>query len=357
MTDIPTTQRVAVYYNNRDVRREERPVPRIGPGEILVKILASGICGSDVLEWYRIKKAPIVLGHEIAGESVQVGEGVAKYKVGDRVAVNHHVPCNTCHYCLAGHHTACETLHTTAFDPGGFAEYVRVPALQTDRGVYPLPASPRGVPAGVTFEEGSFAEPLGCVVRGQRSAGLAPGQNVAVLGAGVSGILHIALAKAVGAGRILATDIDDFHLGLARRFGADEAFDARGDVPRLLRKANGGRGLDLVVVCCGARSAFEQARASVDRGGTILCFATTDPGVELAVPLNDFWRNDVTLKPSYGNSPSDATTALELIAARRVPVADMITHRLPLQETQEGFRLMSTPGGRNLKVVILPHGC
>jgi len=349
MADIPKTQRVAVYYNNRDVRIEERPVPRIGPGEILVKVLASGICGSDVLEWYRIKKAPIVLGHEIAGEIVQVGEGVAKVKVGDRVAVNHHVPCNTCHYCLAGHHTACETLHTTAFDPGGFAEYVRVPALQTDRGVYPLPA-------GVTFEEGSFAEPLGCVVRGQRSAGLAPGQNVAVLGAGVSGILHIALAKAVGAGRILATDIDPFHLGLARRFGADEAFDARGDVPRILRKANGGRGLDLVVVCCGALSAFEQALASVDRGGTVLCFATTDPGVELAVPLNDFWRNDVTLKPSYGNSPSDATTALELIAARRVPVADMITHRLPLQETQEGFRLMSTPGGRNLKVVILPHG-
>ena len=348
MTDIPTTQRVAVYYNNRDVRIEERAVPHIGPGEILVKILASGVCGSDVLEWYRIKKAPIVLGHEIAGEIVQVGEGVAKHKVGDRVAVNHHVPCNTCPYCLAGHHTACETLHTTNFDPGGFAEYVRVPALQTDRGVYPLPA-------GVSFEEGSFAEPLGCVVRGQRSVALKPGQSVAVLGAGVSGILHIALAKAVGAGRILATDIDEFHLGLARRFGADEAFDARQDVPRLLREANGGRGFDLVVVCCGALSAFEQALASVDRGGTVLCFATTNPGVELAVPLNDFWRNDVTLKPSYANSPHDATTALELIAARRVPVADMITHRLPLERTQEGFRLMSTPGGENLKVVILPH--
>ena len=388
MTDIPKTQRVAVYYNNRDVRIEERPVPKIGPGEVLVKVLASGICGSDVLEWYRIKKAPIVLGHEIAGEIVQVGEGVAKHKVGDRVAVNHHVPCNTCPYCLAGHHTACETLHTTAFDPGGFAEFVRVPALQTDRGVYPLPE-------GVSFEEGSFAEPLGCVVRGQRSVALKPGQNVAVLGAGVSGILHIALAKAVGAGRILATDIDKFHLDLARRFGADEAFEARGDpstlrqaqgrpeqgreatgsgsplvrprgsrrgagsrgdVPRLLRKANGGRGLDLVVVCCGALSAFAQALASVDRGGTVLCFATTDPGVELRVPLNEFWRNDVTLKPSYANSPHDATTALELIAARRVPVAEMITHRLPLERTQEGFRLMSTAGGENLKVVILPHG-
>ena len=364
MNEIPKTQRVAVYYNNRDVRIEERPVPRVGPGEILVKVLASGICGSDVLEWYRIKKAPIVLGHEIAGEIVKVGEGVTKHKVGDRVAVNHHVPCNTCHYCLSGHHTACETLHTTAFDPGGFAEYVRVPALQTDRGVYPLPE-------GVSFEEGSFAEPLGCVVRGQRSVALKPGQSVAVLGAGVSGILHIALAKAVGAGSIFATDISPFHLDLARRFGADEAFDAREDVAKLLREANGGHGLDLVVVCCGAISAFEQALATVDRGGTVLCFATTDPGVELRVPLNDFWRNDVTLKPSYGNSPYDAVTALELIAARRVPVAEMITHRLPLEGTQEGFRLMATAGGpsttlgtalsgpkggENLKIVILPHG-
>ncbi|MCX5677168.1 MAG: alcohol dehydrogenase catalytic domain-containing protein, partial [Planctomycetota bacterium] len=131
MTTIPPTQRAAVYYRNADVRIEERPVPRIGPGEILVKILASGICGSDVLEWYRIKKAPIVLGHEVAGEIVAVGDGVKKYQVGRRVAVSHHVPCNTCHYCLSGYHTACETLHTTNFDPGGFCQYVRVPAIQT----------------------------------------------------------------------------------------------------------------------------------------------------------------------------------------------------------------------------------
>jgi L-iditol 2-dehydrogenase len=349
MTTIPSTQRAAVYYRNSDVRIQERPVPRIGPGEILVKILASGICGSDVLEWYRIKKAPIVLGHEVAGEIVAVGEGVSKYQVGRRVAVSHHVPCNTCHYCLAGYHTACETLHTTNFDPGGFCQYVRVPALQADRGVFPLPDN-------VTFEEGSFIEPLACVVRGQRSALLRPGQTVAVFGAGISGILHIALAKALGAGRIIATDIASFRLGLASRFGADAAFDAREDVPRLVREANGGRPANLVIVCAGALAPFKQALASVDRGGTVLCFATTDPGVELPVPLNEFWRNDVTLKPSYGNSPYDATVAMELIAARRVPVAEMITHRLTLDETPRGFQLMSTPGGEHLKVVVLPHG-
>src|SRR5512133_2342480 len=144
MTD---TMRAAVYYNNNDVRLEELPVPAIGPGEALVHIKASGICGSDVLEWYRVPKAPIVLGHEVAGDVVEVGEGVTNVAVGDRVVLSHHVPCNTCRYCLTGNHTACHTLHTTNFDPGGFAEYVRMPALQTDRGVLVLPDD-------VTYEEG-----------------------------------------------------------------------------------------------------------------------------------------------------------------------------------------------------------
>jgi len=170
--------RVAMYYNNNDVRLEEMPVPRIGPGEILVKVIASGICGSDVLEWYRIKKAPIVLGHEIAGEIVEVGEGVGKVKEGDRVFVSHHVPCNTCRYCRSGNHTVCETLHTTNFDPGGFAEYIRAPRINVDQGTFILPDE-------ITFEDGSFVEPLACVVRGQRVAGFRPGMSVLVLGSGM----------------------------------------------------------------------------------------------------------------------------------------------------------------------------
>jgi L-iditol 2-dehydrogenase len=170
--------RVAVYYNNRDVRLEEMPRPRIGPGELLVKVIASGICGSDVMEWYRIKKAPRVLGHEIAGDIVEVGEGVTRYEVGDRVFVSHHVPCNTCRYCLSGQHTVCETLHTTNYDPGGFAEFLRVPAINVDRGVWVLPDD-------VSFEEGVFIEPLGCVVRAQRVARVQPGQTVLVQGSGM----------------------------------------------------------------------------------------------------------------------------------------------------------------------------
>ncbi|HMK51581.1 MAG TPA: alcohol dehydrogenase catalytic domain-containing protein, partial [Thermodesulfobacteriota bacterium] len=155
--------RVAMYYNNSDVRLEEIPTPRIGPGELLVKVLASGICGSDVMEWYRIKKAPRVLGHEIAGEIVEVAEGLDRYKIGDRVFVSHHVPCNTCQYCLNGFHTLCDTLRTTNFDPGGFAEYIRIPRINVDRGVFILPDE-------ISFEDGVFIEPLACVLRGQRLA-------------------------------------------------------------------------------------------------------------------------------------------------------------------------------------------
>jgi len=339
--------RVAMYYNNRDVRLEEMPTPQIGPGELLVKVMASGICGSDVMEWYRIKKAPLVLGHEITGEIVELGEGVERYQVGDRVFVSHHVPCNTCRYCLNGQHTVCETLHTTNYDPGGFAEYLRVPRLNVDRGVFLLPDE-------VSYEEGVFIEPLACVVRGQRVARLQPGQTVLVLGSGISGLLHIALACALGAGRIVATDINEYRLNAAQRLGADVVIHAQEDVPARLRQANEGRLADLVIACTGAFPAFLQALQSVDRGGTVLFFAPTEPGVELSVPVNDFWRNGITLMPSYGNSPLDAIVAIELIRARRVPVHEMITHRLSLAETGLGFQLVAE-ARESIKVVIEPY--
>jgi L-iditol 2-dehydrogenase len=339
--------RVAMYYNNQDIRIEERPKPKIGPGEILVKILASGICGSDVMEWYRIKKAPIVLGHEIAGEIVETGQGVEKYKVGDRVFVSHHIPCNTCRYCLNGFHTVCETLHTTNFDPGGFAEYVRAPQLNVDRGTFVLPDE-------VSLEEGTFVEPLGCVIRGQRVAGLRPGMTVLILGSGISGLLHLMLARALGVGRIIATDVNDYRMKAAKDFGADVVLHAKEDVPARVREANDGNLADLVIICAGALSVFKQALKSVDRAGTVLFFAPTDPGVELPVPVNDFWRNGITLLPSYGAAPIDCLQAIELMRSHRVPVSKMITHRLPLEQTALGFRLVAE-AKECIKVIIEPH--
>jgi L-iditol 2-dehydrogenase len=339
--------RVAMYYNNRDVRLEEMPTPVIGPGEVLVKVFASGICGSDVMEWYRVKKAPLVLGHEICGEIVERGARVEQYNIGDRVFVSHHIPCNTCRYCLNGNHTACETLHTTNFDPGGFAEYVRVPELNVDRGIFLLPEN-------VSFAEGTLIEPLACVVRGQRIARIKPGQSVLVLGSGISGLLHLQLACGLGAGRVITTDISESRMKAAERFGADAVIHASENIPERLRQLNDNRLADLVIVCTGALSAFEQALQSVDRGGTVLLFAPTEPGVNLSVPLNDFWRNGITLTPSYGGAPADIAVAIELIREGRLAVREMLTHRLSLEEAELGFRLVAE-AREGLKVIIEPH--
>jgi L-iditol 2-dehydrogenase len=340
------TMRVAMYYNNRDVRLEEMAVPRIGPGELLVRIRASGICGSDLMEWYRIKKAPLVLGHEITGEVVQVGAGVKDFQVGDRVFASHHVPCGECRYCLAGHQSVCDMLRTTHFEPGGFAEYVRLPKINVALGTLRLPEE-------ITFDEGSFIEPLACVVRAQRFARLSAGQTVLVIGSGISGLLHIQLARARGAGRIIASDISDFRLQAARGFGADAVIHGSQDVPLKVRELNDGRLADLVIVSTGAMPAIQQAVRSIDRGGTLLFFAPTAAGVDVSIPLFDFWRDEITVVTSYAGSGQDLVESIELIRTRQVRVADMITHRLPLAETGLGFQL--TAGGQNsIKVIVDP---
>ncbi len=340
--------RVAMYYNNRDIRIEEMPRPSVGPGEVLLQIEASGICGSDVLEWYRVHKAPLVLGHEVAGRIVEVGEGVKKYRVGDRVAASHHVPCNTCHYCLSGHPTVCDTLRSTHFYPGGFAEMVLLPAINVDRGVYPLPDS-------LSFEAATFIEPLACVLRAQRIASLSPGQTVVVLGSGISGLLHIQLAKSLGAGKVVATDVSPFRLKAARELGAWAAYPATEMVPRLLREINHGRLADLVIVATGAEPAQHQALSLVERGGTVMFFAPTDPGVTVPLPINElFFRNDITLTTSYAGSPADHLRALQLIEAGVLNIPKMITHRLGLAETALGFQLVARAED-SIKVIIEPQ--
>ena len=343
------TMRVAVYHSNSDIRIEERPIPKIGPGESLVRIHASGICGSDVMEWYRLPKAPLVLGHEVAGEVVEVGQGVTNVAVGDRVVVSHHVPCSTCRQCLEGNHTACQTLHTTNFDPGGFSEYVRVPALQTDRGILHLPDD-------VTYAQGSFVEPLGCVVRAQMRAGVRPGSTVLVIGSGISGLLHIRLAVALGAGRVFATDVSQYRLDWARRSGATEAFDAAAageDLPELLRAANSGRLADLVMLSTGALPAIAQAISCLESGATFVFFAPPPPDQPLELPMADLWRREVEIRTAYGAAPSDLSMALDLIATRRVRVEDLITHCLSLDQAAEGFGLVAS-ANNSVKVIIEP---
>jgi len=339
--------RVAMYYSNSDIRLEEMPIPQIGPGELLMQTEASGICGSDVMEWYRMHKVPLVLGHEVAGVVVQVGEGVGRYKVGDRITAAHHVPCNTCHYCLSGSHTVCDTLRKTNFHPGGFAEYIRLPAINVDRGTFRLPDE-------VSFEGATFVEPVACVLRAQRRAGMRAGCSVLVIGSGIAGLLHVHLARALGAGRVVATDLVQHRLEAARRFGADVALHAEDDVPAHIRRMTDGRLADVVIVCTGAEGAIAQALKSVERHGTVLFFAPTGPGLTFPLSINDlFWRNEITLTTSYAGSPADHAAALELMRAGTLRVIEMITHRLSLAETGLGFLMVAHPEEySSIKVII-----
>jgi len=338
---------VAVYHNNKDVRVKDVPKPEIGPDEILLKVMASGICGTDVVEWYRLPKAPRVLGHEATGIIDEVGEKVTKYRVGDRVFVSHHVPCNQCCYCQKDAHTACETLHTTNYYPGGFSQYIRVPKINVETGIYKLPAN-------MSYEEGTFIEPLGCAVRGQRLADIQKGDTILIIGSGMAGILHIQLAKLKGAQKIFAADINPDRLKLAKKFGADQVIDAKGDLPQQLKELNDGRAADKVIVCTGAEKAALTALECVDRGGTILYFAVPDPTTKIPIPITEFWRNETTIRTSYGAAPRDLEEALQILAQKQVNVEDMITHKLDIREIADGFRLVAE-AGKSLKVIIEPN--
>ncbi|MFH1424194.1 MAG: alcohol dehydrogenase catalytic domain-containing protein [archaeon] len=343
--------KTAMYYNNKDIRIEDQPKPELKQGEVLVKVMASGICGSDVMEWYRIKKAPLVLGHEIAGIVEESKSDL--FKKGDRVFATHHVPCDECKACKDGNETVCETLRSTKFYPGGFAEYLKLPEINVQKGAFKLPDS-------MSFEEGTFIEPLGCVVRAQRKARVKPEHSVLVLGSGISGLLHIQLAKSKGC-RVTATDVSQFRLDAAKKFGADEAINAKDYKAQLgeAKRATGAerqcaKEFDRVIVCTGALPAIQQAIKSVAPGGTILFFAPTDPGVNVEMPLQELWSKCATLTSSYAAVHYDLKEAIELIESKKVNVADMVTHRLPLEETQKGFELV-LKAEDSIKVIIEPN--
>ncbi len=323
-------------------------MPRINEGEVLVRVEACGICGSDVMEWYRIHKAPLVLGHEIAGTIVETGEGVNAFQKNDRVVVAHHVPCMECHYCLRGEHTVCDTLRRTNVEPGGFAEYIRVPAINVKYGLFKIPD-------GLSLEEASLTEPLACVLRAQRKCDIKKGDTVLVIGSGIAGLLHIRLARINGAGLIVATDVDEFRLNSARRMGADAVFKADEYSPEELARINNNMLADVVIICAGVRSAFEQGIHSVERGGTVMFFAPLSGDDMMELPLSKiFFKNDIAWRSSYAGSPGDYSDALGLISSGRFPVKDFITHRFGLADTGKGFKIVAE-AKESIKVIIEPQ--
>jgi len=323
----------------------EAPVPAVGPGEALMRTRAAGICGSDLIDWYVAKKAGQVVGHEIAGEIVEVGAGVTSFTAGDRVAPHHHAPCLECEACRAGRYVHCAAWRSSRLDPGGMAEYVRIPAGN-------LAGDTLKVPAGLTFEEASFIEPLATVVKAFRRGGFGPGQSVLVVGLGAVGQLAARLARARGASAIAGTDRVPFRITRAKDLAGVEAFDVdRETLAEGARRLSGGKGFDFVFVGPGKSGVVRSAFEAVAPGGTLLLFTMTPPDEEVALPGHDLYFREVSLVPSYSCGPDDTREALELLASRRVAVADLVTHRFPLEEAPRAFSRARDPNG-SIKVVI-----
>ncbi len=319
------------------------PIPRPGPREMLVKVMACGICGSDVVEWYRLPRAPLVQGHELGAQVVQTGSLVEKYKPGDRVFIAPKVACRQCYYCSRGHHPQCKEIKERL--PGGFAEYVLVPEAVLEKGTFLLPDR-------VSYDQSTFIEPLACVLRALRLAGADEGQLVLVFGCGVSGLLFVKLAGLFHY-RVAAADINLKRLDLARSSGANYVIDARGDVAEQLQKETGKKA-GLVIICTPAAAAVDQAWDCVDRGGAVVFFAVPGPENIVEVPVNKFWTEEIRILTSYYCGPQDLAEALEIIASGRINVDDIITHVFPLDQIETGFHLVME-GKESLKVIIRPN--
>jgi len=339
--------RAALYYGENDLRVEDVPKPRIGYGELLVKVRACGVCGTDLMHWYQRPKAPLVLGHEIAGDVEQVGEGVEKLKVGDRVFVHHHVACFVCHYCIHGDYTLCDGFGKTHVYPGGFAEYVCVPRANAEGDTLYIPAS-------MTYEAATLIEPTACCIRGMAKTNLRPEDTLLVIGAGSIGLTYIQLGKRVaGINRVIVSEIIPERIETALSFGADLAIDPSTDrLSEAVARETHGRGADAAVVTVGSAQAIESAMESIRRGGTVVVFAPPKPEERITLNPSRLFFSEVKLVSSYSCSHLETRQARELIAEGTLEAERLITHRFKLTQISEAIKAASDK--RALKVVVLP---
>jgi L-iditol 2-dehydrogenase len=338
--------KAAMYHGLDDIRIENVSKPQIGSDEVLVEMKACGVCGSDLMDWYLRSRAPLVLGHEPAGVIVETGKDVEGFKVGDRVFAHHHVADLTCYYCINGDYTMCPQFVQTHIEPGGFAEYFKVPApnLQIDT---------LKLPSNLSFEEATLIEPVGCCIRAQNKAGIRKGDNVAIIGAGPNGIIHALLARFSGANKILITDIVDYRLKIAEHFGADLVLNPqRENVVERVKEATENHGADLVIVTAPSVKAVEDSIQIIRKGGKLLLFAPTQPDQYARLSPHRLFFSEITVVSSYSASHIETRTALQLITSGRIKAEELITHRFPLSRTADAFQTAAR-SKKCLKVIVL----
>ena len=346
--------RVFRYYAPEDLRLEQVPVPDPGPGELLLRVRNCATCGTDVKIYFhghRNLKPPRVLGHEIAGEVAALGHGVEEFTVGDRVQLSAVVSCGECRECRVGHENICENLTAIGYDyDGGYAEYVIVPELVLRvGGVNPMPPD-------LAFEEAAMTEPLACVLNGQELARVGEGDDVVIIGAGPIGCLHARLARARGASLVTLVERGAERLQLAAaRVAPDEVVLAEDGVDAVaaVRAVSEGRGADVVIVAAPSAAAHQDGIAMAANRGRISLFGSLPKDAPtISVDANEIHYRELTIVGAANSTPAQNAAALAMIADGRVPVADLITKTLPLEELPDA--IMSAAGGHGIKYVIAP---
>ena len=354
---LPASMRAVVYRGVNDLRVETVPVPKIGPGELLVKVATCGICGTDLKKIHTgSHSAPRIFGHEMSGTIVETGAGVTRYAVGERVVVHHHVPCGNCYYCRKQTPTQCELYKkvgvTAGFEPsgGGFAEYIRVMSwIVEGRGVV-------RIPDGVPFEQAAFVEPLNTVLKGVKLLNLAADDTVLVIGQGPIGLMHAALARRTGA-RVLTSDLCPERHAIAARFGLTDPIDAgRENVVERVLAATEGRGADAVILAVGGNALIKTAMDAVRMGGRVMLFAQTQHG-EATIDPGAVCMDEKTLMGSYSSSFEllDEVTDLAFGGYRNgFDLTQLISHRFSLEQSVEAIEIASHPKADSMKIMIEP---
>jgi len=349
---IPKTMRAGVFREKGVVRVEEVPVPEVRDGEVLIKVAACGVCGTDIKKIFqRYVEPPQILGHELAGTIVALGRGVTNWKLGDRVMSFHHVPCGTCFYCKNRLFSQCKQYKTTGltggFTPngGGFGEYVKAMPWVAERGIVALPD-------GVTFEEATFIEPINTIVKAVQKARVTAGETVLIAGCGPIGLQLLMVAKHEGA-RIYTSDPMATRREKSIKLGALESFDPiSGKLVEELQARTEGRGADAVLVAVAHPAVVVDALAAARPGGRVLLFAANDPVTKIEFPAAAVGIDEKEILGSYSAAVDIQESAAALVLGKKLPVMEIVTHRFPLGRIQEGLELAARPTEKSLKVLI-----
>jgi len=338
--------KVARLYSFNDIKIEDIPIPEPGPREALIKVKASGICSGDVMPWYIEKKAPLVLGHEPAGEIVEIGKDVKIFKPGDRVFVHHHAPCMKCIFCKRGDYVQCDEWRRSKIIPGGVAEYVLIPEGNLINDTLLLSDN-------ISYEDATLIEPTACVIKSFKRSGIKNGDTVLIIGLGVMGIIHLLLAKHFGAEKIIGVDMVEFRLHKAKELGGDSVINVKQEsVKETTLYLTEGKGANIVIVGPNSVEAMNTGLQCVAPGGTVVFFTPAKPDEKLTIDPNYLYFRDINIVTSYSCGPEDTKKALSFIEKGVISAEKLVTHRFNIDETKLAYRTVAQ-ARNSLKVLIV----